>query len=140
MYENLFYDKKVNALFSNEATVTYMLQFEIALAQAQADAGLIPYPAAEAIADLCKVENIDMGKLIEDARLGANVPIPLVKQLCTLDPKLDPFNLVKKYVHFGATSQDVVDTATMLQVRDAVQIIVINVNIVINQLVFLKSL
>jgi 3-carboxy-cis,cis-muconate cycloisomerase len=42
-----------------------------------------------------------------------------------------------KYVHFGATSQDVVDTATMLQVRDAVQIIFNNIEILIDQLVFL---
>ncbi len=139
MYENLFYDKKVNALFSNEATVTYMLQFEAALAQAQAQYGLIPQDAADAITEICKIENIDMAKLIEDVRLGANVPIPLVKQLTTLNPKLKIQNFLEanKYVHFGATSQDVVDTALMLQVRDAVEIIVINVNIVINQLVFL---
>jgi 3-carboxy-cis,cis-muconate cycloisomerase len=137
MYDNLFYDKKVNALFSDKATVTYMLQFEAALAQAQAHHAFIPHDAADAIAEICKIENIDMVKLIEDVRLGANVPIPLVKQLTTLKPQSSSPNPANKYVHFGATSQDVVDTALMLQVRDAVEIIVINVNIVINQLVFL---
>ena len=139
MYQNLFYDKQINNLFSDKATVNYLLQFEIALAQAQALHGVIPMEAAKAIEAVCLVENIDLENLILDVRLGANTPIPLVKQLTTLlkqqntegssdveflisdvgktlpkseipNPKS---NVGAKFIHFGATSQDVVDTATM---------------------------
>jgi 3-carboxy-cis,cis-muconate cycloisomerase len=135
MYESLFYDKQVNHLFSDTSTLHYLFQFEIALAQAQALQGIIPTAAAEAIESVCVVENIDMHQLILDVRLGANTPIPLVKQLTTHLKQQNTEG--SKFIHFGATSQDVVDTATMLQVRDAVQIIHKNVAILCQQLVFL---
>ena len=171
MYQNLFYDKQINNLFSDKATVNYLLQFEIALAQAQALHNVIPMEAAKAIEAVCLVENIDLENFILDVRLGANTPIPLVKQLTTLlkrqntegpsdfrfrisdvgddgrdainrvstatDNRHPTSNLGAKFIHFGATSQDVVDTATMLQVRDAVLIMDKNVAVLIQQLVFL---
>ena len=165
MYQNLFYDKEINHLFEDKATINYLLQFEIALAQAQALHNVIPMEAAKAIEAVCLVENIDLENLILDVRLGANTPIPLVKQLTTLlkrqntegssdfgfrisdvgnvspNPKSDiqnpTSNVGAKFIHFGATSQDVVDTATMLQVRDAVLIMDKNVAVLIQQLVFL---
>ena len=142
MYQNLFYDKEINYLFEDKATINYLLQFEIALAQAQALHGVIPTEAAKAIEGVCLVENIDLENLILDVRLGANTSIPLVKQLTTLlkcqnTEGASNFNLGAKFIHFGATSQDVIDTATMLQVRDAVLIIDKNVAVLIQQLVFL---
>ena len=135
MYQNLFYDKEINHFFEDKVTVHYLLQFEIALAQAQALHGIIPTEAAKAIEAVCLVENIDLENLILDVRLGANTPIPLIKQLTTL---LKPQNTEGgKFIHFGATSQDMVDTATMLQVRDAVLIMDKNVAVLIQQLVFL---
>ena len=138
LYENLFYDKKVNALFTEAATVSYMLQFEAALALAQAQCDLIPYPAAQAIQAACKIENIDIEKLISEVNLDANVPIPLVKQLTAVlkQQKNGENTEGGKYVHFGATSQDVVDTAMMLQIRDAISIIL---EILIKQLIFLMG-
>lgn len=137
LYENLFYDTHINACFTDEARVAYMLQFEAALARAQAIHGLIPESAATAIEAACKIENIDIEKLIIAVGMGGNVNIPFVKQLT---------NVVKaqntegaKFVHFGATSQDVIDTATMLQVRDALILINKNVEKLIAQLIYLAD-
>ena len=132
LYQNFFYSPQVDALFTNEATIGYMLQFEAALAQAQAKHGMIPQVCADVILGNCVVESIDIQLLISQVGLGGNACIPLVKQLT---------NVVKKqnqeaagYIHFGATSQDVIDTATMLQAKGAVKIIEKELQIVIHQL------
>ncbi|AUD03041.1 3-carboxy-cis,cis-muconate cycloisomerase [Spirosoma pollinicola] len=118
LYRTLFYQPDVNALYSDEATVAYMLWAESALARAQALHGLIPGWAADAIAASCNSQLIDINQLVNTIPLGANACIPLVKQLTTLVEKQSPE--ASPYIHFGATSQDIIDTATMLQSRDAV--------------------
>ncbi len=135
--QNFFYSPKVDALFTNEATIGYMLQFESALSQAQAKYGMIPQACADIISKNCVIENIDIQLLISQVGLGGNACIPLVKQLT---------NVVKKqnaeaatYVHFGATSQDVIDTATILQVKEAVIIIGNDLEKVIYQLQILAK-
>jgi 3-carboxy-cis,cis-muconate cycloisomerase len=137
LYQNFFYSPQVDALFTNEATIGYMLQFESALVQAQAKHGMIPQNVADIISENCVIENIDIQLLIPQVGLGGNVCIPLVKQLT---------NVVKNrneeaagYVHFGATSQDVIDTATMLQAKKAVIIIEKNLQKVIHQLQILSE-
>jgi 3-carboxy-cis,cis-muconate cycloisomerase len=136
LYQNIFYSSSVNELFSDESTVAYLLQFEAALALAQAQNGFIPTTAASVIDQCCKTKNIDIQQLIADAGLGGNVNIPLIKQLTAVVKKTD--NEASKFVHFGATSQDVIDTATMLQARDALKIIQSNLQILINQLTILE--
>lgn len=137
LYENLFYDKNVNALFTDEAMVAYMLQFEAALARAQAVHGLIPEAAATAIEAACVVENIDFEALIEGVGLGGNVNIPLIKQLTAAVKRI--YTEGGKFVHFGATSQDVIDTATVLQARDALVLIHKNLEKLISQLTYLMG-
>lgn len=137
LYQNIFYSGAVNDLFTDEATVTYLLQFEAALAQAQAQHKLIPDNAAQVISECCKVENIDIKKLIADAGLGGNVNIPLIKQLTAVVKTKD--EEASKYVHFGATSQDVIDTASMLQTRDALKIIYPELQKLISQLTILSA-
>lgn len=131
-FTNLFYKPSVNVLFTEQATLSYMLQFEAALALAQAEQGIISKENAQIIADTCKVENIDIDALCADVHLGGNVNIPLIKQLTKAVKKAD--GEAAKYVHLGATSQDVIDTATMLQVRDACFIIENDVKQLIHQL------
>jgi 3-carboxy-cis,cis-muconate cycloisomerase len=131
-FTNLFYKPSVNALFTEQATIGYMLQFEAALALAQAEQGIITKENAQIIADNCKVENIDMEALCADVHLGGNVNIPLIKQLTKAVKKANED--AAKYVHLGATSQDVIDTATMLQVRDACLIIETDIKMLIHQL------
>jgi len=137
LYEQIFYNKEVNALFTDEATITYLLRFESALVQAQAKHAVIPDEAAAIIGECCKTENINKEELIKNAVLGGNIAIPLIKQLTAVVKEKD--KEAAKYVHFGATSQDVIDTALMLQTKDALQIITSDLNQLIEQLTALAE-
>ena len=93
-----------------------MLDFEAALARAQAKSGVIPHDVATAIANHCDASRFDLFAIKNDAALAGNLAIPLVKQLTALVAK---DNLeAAKFVHWGATSQDVIDTGLVLQLRD----------------------
>jgi 3-carboxy-cis,cis-muconate cycloisomerase len=135
LYETIFYHPKVAQLFKDEAIIQYMLQFESALALAQAKHGIIPGEAAQIIDHCCKIENINLGHLITEAALGGNVNIPLVKQLTSIVKGKDA--AAAKYVHYGATSQDVIDSAMMMQLKDAVALIAIDLDILVKQLTLL---
>src|SRR5262249_27261603 len=91
-----------------------MLDFEAALAHAEAKAGLIPASAATSIAASCDAAKFDLNTLAAAAPHSGNLAIPLVKQLTTLVAQLDPN--AAHFVHWGATSQDVIDTGLCLQV------------------------
>ena len=132
LYERIFYSQKVMKLFSSEAILGAMLRFESALATAQAKHGLIPPGAAAVIKKHCKVEKINTEQLIEDAGLSGNLNIPLIKQLTSSVNREN--EEAAKYVHFGATSQDVIDTAMMMQLRDAAKIIEADLKQLIGQL------
>jgi 3-carboxy-cis,cis-muconate cycloisomerase len=93
-------------LFSDEAVIDAMLRFEAALADSQARLGIIPRSAADAIA---QVDGIDAGSVAEDARESASLAIPFVKALTAR---------AADYAHWGATSQDVLDTALVLLLRN----------------------
>ncbi len=133
LYEDLFYSKPVNELFTDESFIKYMLCFEAALARAQAEQGLIPDAAAKTIEACCKIENINIELLIEQISLGGNPNIPLIKQLTQAVASKDAE--ASKYVHFGATSQDVIDTATVLQLKDALLLMTTDLDLLIKQLV-----
>ncbi|HEV2238599.1 MAG TPA: lyase family protein, partial [Ktedonobacterales bacterium] len=99
-------------IFSPEAQIQAMLAFEVALARAEARAGVIPQAAAEAIAAQSHIELFDVATLYREAAVAGTLAIPLARQLTALvtgDPQ--------RFVHWGATSQDVMDTACMLQMR-----------------------
>jgi 3-carboxy-cis,cis-muconate cycloisomerase len=105
----------MNRVWSARQTVQSMLDVEAALARAQAEHGVIPAYAAEAITDACDADRIDATALMEDAAAGGNLAIPLVKQLTALVKQANPD--AARFVHWGATSQDIIDTATVLQLR-----------------------
>lgn len=121
LFESLFYKTEVNALFSAEAYLSAMLRFEAALAETQAEHGMIPAPAAKTIAHCCTIDQLDLPLLIQQLGLAGNPNIPLVKQLTAAVKKTDPE--AAKYVHLGATSQDVIDTAMVLQLKSALHIV-----------------
>lgn len=100
------------------AWVQAMLDFESGLARAQARAGLIPGPAARAIAAACRAEHGDLAVIAEDTVKGGNPAIPLVK---VLTARAGP--RAEGWVHWGATSQDVIDTAIMLVLRRALPLL-----------------
>lgn len=110
----------LTAVFSDHQLIQGMLDFEAALARAQAACGVIPASAVAPIAHACRAERFDMHALAESARAAGNLAIPLVKQLTARVKADDPG--AARYVHWGATSQDVIDTGMVLQLRSALTI------------------
>ena len=103
--------------FSDTATLRHMLRFEAALAHAAASAGLIPKKHALTIAKACDAALYDPAALAEAARRTATLTVPVVKALTAEVAKRDAD--AAAYVHWGATSQDVLDTAMVLQLGEA---------------------
>jgi 3-carboxy-cis,cis-muconate cycloisomerase len=110
-------EQRAHALFSRPARLQRMLDFEVALARAEARCGVIPSPAAEVIASCCRAELLDDESLDREACLAGNFAIPLVRQLTQLVAGRD--REAAGYVHWGATSQDAIDTGTVLEMRNA---------------------
>ncbi len=94
---------------SDRAWVEAMLDVERALANAEADVGIVPRAAADAIAGCCRVELFDPLSLAEQGRSAGNPAEPLVRAL-----RDTVGGEAAGYVHWGATSQDVLDSASML--------------------------
>jgi len=103
--------------FSDLATLRHMLRFEACLAQAAAEAGLIPRRMAPIIAKACDPSLYDPVALADAARRTATLTVPVVKALTDEVAKRDAE--AAGYVHWGATSQDVIDTAMVLQLGEA---------------------
>ncbi|HEU5343118.1 MAG TPA: 3-carboxy-cis,cis-muconate cycloisomerase [Ktedonobacterales bacterium] len=99
-------------IFSPEAHVRAMLAFEAALARAEARAGVIPQQAAEAIAAQCQLAQFDVEALYREAAVAGTLAIPLAQRLTALLS-----GDAQRFAHWGATSQDALDTALMLQMR-----------------------
>ena len=121
LLDPLFRSQAVEKVFSNRATLQAMLDFEAALARAEARAGFIPASAAPAIEAKCRAELFDMTVLARAAAHAGNLAIPLVKQLTLLVGQKD--KEAARYVHWGATSQDAIDTGRVLQLRQALTLV-----------------
>ena len=117
LLDPLFGAKEIDQIFADTARLQRMLDFEAALARAEAKVGVIPQFGAASIGAKCRAELFDREKLAQDAAKAGNLAIPLVKQLTALVEKEDAEGA--RYVHWGATSQDVIDTGLVLQLRDA---------------------
>lgn len=100
--------------FSDAAVLGAMLRFERSLAKAQSRLGMIPRSAADCIA---RVDCLDSGSLPDEARRAASLAIPFVQILTEAVKQVDP--AAAGFVHWGATSQDVLDSALVLLLRDA---------------------
>ncbi|MMZ38801.1 3-carboxy-cis,cis-muconate cycloisomerase [compost metagenome] len=116
----------VTACFSDAATLQGMLDFEAALAAAQARLGIIPQEAAQRIAEACHSALFDETDLAQAAAQAGNLAIPLVKQLTTRVAQQDAD--AARFVHWGATSQDALDTGLMLQLRNALALTLIDLD------------
>jgi 3-carboxy-cis,cis-muconate cycloisomerase len=108
-------------VFGERSFVQAMLDFEAALAHASAEADLIPGTAAPAIAGVCKAELFDLDAIVAASGNAGSLAIPLVKKLTET---VALFNAdAARYVHWGATSQDVIDTAMALVTQRALKIL-----------------
>jgi 3-carboxy-cis,cis-muconate cycloisomerase len=117
----MFSTEGMQHVFSAQNTVQRMLDFEAALARAEAKADVIPQSAVAAIVASCEAGSIDLPALAQAAGAAGNLAIPLVRQLTALVAQRDAE--AAKYVHWGATSQDVIDTGMVLQLREALDLI-----------------
>lgn len=117
MVTRLFTTDAMRALFDERARMQRMLDVEAALVAAHARVGVIPADAAAAIATCCRAELYDGDAIACAARNAGNLAIPLV---AALTKKVGEASAAARgYVHWGATSQDILDTALVLQLRDA---------------------
>jgi 3-carboxy-cis,cis-muconate cycloisomerase len=118
---SMFSTSAMQEVFSAQAHVQGMLDFEAALARAEARVGVIPAAAVKAIGTHCNAGYIDLPKLAGTAASAGNLAIPLVKQLTAVVANAD--KEAAKYVHWGATSQDAIDTGLVLQLRRSLDLI-----------------
>jgi 3-carboxy-cis,cis-muconate cycloisomerase len=98
--------------FSSEAFVRAMLDFERALAEAEGAVGVIPQEAARVIASVCADLSLSPGRLAREAKRSGSLAVPLVKALTERVASVDA--RAAAFVHYGSTSQDVLDTALIL--------------------------
>ena len=121
LLDPLFTTDAMREVFSDRQLLQGMLDFEAALARALASAGVAPKNAVKPIESQCHAELFDRGSLARAAALSGNVAIPMVKALTQLVSKSDP--QAATFVHWGATSQDAIDTGLVLQLRAAFDLI-----------------
>ena len=119
LFAPLFVPDALRDAVSDEAYLAAMLEFEAALAAAEARAGVIPPSAAEAIAAACDPARFDLAELGRAGVSSAAPVAPLAKALRAQLPEE-----ARSYAHWGATSQDVLDTATMLVARRALRLVI----------------
>jgi 3-carboxy-cis,cis-muconate cycloisomerase len=137
LLDQLFRYEEVEKVFSDRARLQGMLDFEAGLARAEARAGIIPSSAAGTIAAQCKAELFDAAAVSQSAKLAGNLAIPLIKALTAVVAQSD--KEAARYVHWGATSQDLIDTGCVLQLRQALKAIAADLNRLIDALVELAT-
>ena len=126
LFDVLFTTDAMRRIFSDQGRLQGLLDFEAALARAEARIGVIPPSAAAAIATQCRAELFDMARLADAAGLAGNLAIPAVKELTALVAGVDP--AAARFVHWGATSQDAMDSGLVLQVRDALDAVEVDLD------------
>jgi len=117
MFRDMFGTAAMRAVFSDEVLVQRYLEVEVALAQAEAATGVIPAHAAEAITAAARTIQIDFDRLRHETEITGYPIIAIVHQLA------EAAGEAGRYVHWGATTQDIMDSATVLQMRAALHII-----------------
>ena len=118
LFGDVFSTAAMRGIWADENRVAQYLAFEAALARVQGRLGLIPAEAAEEIDRVCRIERIDMARLQSQTECAGTPIVGLVSQINALCR--DGFG---EYCHWGATTQDVTDTATVLQIRASLEIV-----------------
>ena len=103
--------------FSDYSLISRYVEVEVALARAEARCGVIPAEAADEIAGKCNVASLDFDVLRQETDIVGYPILPLVHQL------VKQCGDAGRYIHWGATTQDIMDTAVVLQVRDGLRVV-----------------
>ena len=118
IFQGIFSSDEMRHVWSDENRTSKYIDVERALAIVQARLGLIPQEAADEIVSHCRLDQIDMARLRQQTeRIGYPIlgVVTQINQLCR--------DKLGEYVHWGATTQDITDTATVLQIREALAIV-----------------
>ncbi|HEX5841688.1 MAG TPA: 3-carboxy-cis,cis-muconate cycloisomerase [Pseudomonas sp.] len=121
LFDAYFTAPAMRAIFSDHGRVQGMLDFEAALARAEASSGLIPQAAVQPIANACQAGRYDFAALAQAIVTAGNSAIPLVKALGQQVAAQSAE--AERYVHLGATSQDAMDSGLILQLRAAIALL-----------------
>ncbi len=119
----------MRAIWSDQARIQAYLDVEKSLAVTQAKLGIIPEDAAQEIASHCKVEEMDWQKMKSRMEHIGYPVLPVVEQLTALCR-----NGLGQWCHWGATTQDITDTATVLQIRSALELVEQDLNAIVASL------
>jgi 3-carboxy-cis,cis-muconate cycloisomerase len=118
VFRDIFSTEAMRRVFSDENRIQKYLDFEAGLARAQARLGIIPQEACDEIVKHCRVEEVDIAKVkTQTERIGYPV-LPVVQQLVGLCR-----DGLGEWCHWGATTQDITDTATVMQIREALALV-----------------
>ena len=114
----------LSSVFSDVATLQALLDVEVALARVQSRLGLIPQPVGDVVAAAAHADRFDIDAIARESRRSATIVIPLVAALTGQVRAIDPG--IARFVHWGATSQDIADTALVIQLQRAHAIIAVD--------------
>ncbi|HEK1011647.1 TPA: adenylosuccinate lyase family protein [Pseudomonas putida] len=117
LFRDMFGTAEMRGVFADQALIERYIEVEVALAKAEARCGVIPQDAAEQIAELSRYASLDLALMQYETEIVGYPILPLVEQLSKLCGDAG------RYVHWGATTQDIMDTAVVLQVRAALAIV-----------------
>ncbi len=118
IFRDIFTTEAMRRVFSDEQRTAFYLEIEAALARVQGRLGTIPAEAVREIESKCKIENIDLNKLkAQTERIGYPI-LGVVQQIVAICA-----NGLGEWCHWGATTQDITDTATVMQVRAALALV-----------------
>ena len=133
-FQEMFSTCEMRAVFSDESRFCSWLKTEAALAKVQAALGLIPGVAAEGIQKAAQIEHIDVEAMREEYRRVGFPILPLVHQLAeACDSKS------ARWVHWGATTQDIIDTGLVLQMRQGFDLLAVDLHAAMHALAVLVS-
>lgn len=117
LFRDAFGTPRMREIFSDRSLIARYIEVEVALARAEARCGVIPADAAEAIARESRIERVDFDNMRSETDIVGYPILPLVHQLVEMCGESG------RWVHWGATTQDIMDTANVLQVREALDVI-----------------
>lgn len=129
IFRNTFGTREIRNVFSDDSYVKSLIEVESALARAEAVIGVIPTEAGSAIPDHLSKANVDFDRLAKETDIVGYPVLPLIRQLAEQMP-----GDMAKYIHWGATTQDIMDNAMILQIRSGIQVIRNEVIILIGNL------
>lgn len=117
LFKDMFGTPEMRSVFDDQVTLSRYVEVEVALARVQGKLGIIPTDAATAIAQRADADKLDMAEMKRETEIVGYPILPLVHQISAMCGDAGG------YLHWGATTQDIMDMATVLQIRQALEVI-----------------